>query len=93
MRIGTWIAIIPTAAISIWFALANRSSVTLSFDPLSVDEPTWAIRIPLFVVVFGGVFIGMIAGGIVVWWGEGRWRQEAQKSRIESRKAVDPVAE
>lgn len=93
MRLSTWIAGIPTVLITIWFALANRSFVTLSFDPFNVDEPTWAVRLPLFVLVFAGVFVGMIAGGIVVWWGEGRWRREAQQSRNEARKAADPVAE
>ncbi len=93
MRFSTWIAIIPTALITIWFALANRSLVTLSLDPFNVDEPTWAVRLPLFAIMFVAVFVGMIAGGIVVWWGEGHWRREAQKSRNEARKAADPAAE
>ncbi len=83
MRLSTWIAIIPTAAITIWFALANRSFVTLSLDPLAIDEPRWAVGLPLFVVVFLGVLAGMLAGGAIVWWGQGRWRREAKRTRRE----------
>ena len=83
MRLSTWIAGIPTVAITIWFALANRSSVLLSLDPFAGNESAWAISMPLFVIVFIGVFIGMLAGGAVVWWGQGRWRREARKTRKE----------
>ncbi len=83
MKLSTWIAIVPTAAITIWFALANRSLVTLSFDPLFADEPRWAIALPLFIVVFLGVLVGMLAGGAIVWWGQGRWRREARRTRRE----------
>lgn len=93
MRLSTWIAIIPTAAITIWFALANRSFVTLSFDPLWVDEPRWAIGLPIFVVVFLGVFVGMLAGGAIVWWGQGRWRREAKRTRREVSRLTTPPEE
>ncbi len=83
MRLSTWIAGIPTVAITIWFALANRSSVTLSLDPFAGASSQWTLGLPLFVVVFMGVFIGMLAGGAVVWWGQGRWRREAKSTRRE----------
>lgn len=93
MKLGTLIAVIPTAVITIWLALANRAFVTLSLDPFNVDEPAWAVRLPLFLVVFAAIFVGMIAGGIVVWWGEGRWRREAQRSRNQARQAAETPAE
>lgn len=83
MRLSTWIAGIFTAAITIWFALANRSFVRLSFDPFALDEPRWAVAVPIFMVVFLGVFVGMLAGGLIVWWGQGHWRREARRTRRE----------
>ena len=83
MRLSTWIAGIPTLAITIWFALANRSLVTFSFDPFAGSTSPWTISLPLFVAVFIGVFVGMLAGGAVVWWGQGRWRREAKTTRRE----------
>jgi uncharacterized integral membrane protein len=79
LRLGTWLAVIPVAALTIWFALANRSLVTFSLDPFNLDEPQWAVRLPLFIVVFIGIFLGMLAGGAIVWWGQGRWRREARR--------------
>jgi len=83
LRLSTWIAAIPTAAITIWFALANRSAVTVSLDPFTGGASLWAINLPLYVIVFIGVFLGMLAGGAVVWWGQGRWRREAKTTRRE----------
>lgn len=83
MRLPIWLAVIPIAAITIWLALANRSFVTLSLDPLNLDEPRWAVALPLFIVVFIGVLIGMLLGGAIVWWGQGRWRREARRTKRE----------
>lgn len=79
MRLPTWLAVIPVAVITIWLALANRSLVTLSFDPLNMAEPRWAVQLPLFIVVFIGILAGMLVGGAIVWWGQGRWRREAKR--------------
>lgn len=79
MRLTTWLAVIPVAAITIWLALANRSLVTLSLDPLNMDAPRWSVALPLFIVVFIGILVGMLVGGAIVWWGQGRWRREAKR--------------
>ncbi len=83
MRLTTWLAVIPVAAVTIWFALANRSLITLSLDPFSAEAPRWAVALPLFIVVFIGILAGMMVGGAIVWWGQGRWRREARRRRKE----------
>lgn len=83
MKLTTWIAVLPVAVITIWFALANRSFVTFSLDPLNAADGSWSVRIPLFIVVFIGILAGMLAGGAIVWWGQGRWRREARARRRE----------
>lgn len=83
MRLSTWIVLIPTAAITIWLALANRSFVTLSLDPFRNEEPRWAIDLPVFAAIFLGILLGMLIGGFIVWWGQGRWRREARARRRE----------
>jgi hypothetical protein len=35
--------------------------------------------LPLFIVVFIGILAGMLVGGAIVWWGQGRWRREARR--------------
>ena len=36
-----------------------------------------------FIVVFIGILAGMLVGGAIVWWGQGRWRREAKRRRKE----------
>ena len=60
------------------FALANRRPVTVSFDPLLPDDPWLAVEVPLWAVLFAGIFLGLLAGGIATWLRQGRWRRRAR---------------
>lgn len=54
-------------------ALANKHTVVLSFDPLSVltqQPPLFSVRIPLFALLLAAVGIGLLIG-----WGIGRWQR------------------
>ena len=93
MRLSTWIAIIPTLAITIWFALANRTSVRFSLDPFNPETSQWAFEVPLFVAVFIGVGAGMLVGGLIVWLGQGRWRREARQQRREANRLAASISE
>lgn len=48
-------------------ALANRSIVTVSFDPIPPTSEAWSVEAPLFLVILAAMFIGILMGGFVVW--------------------------
>jgi uncharacterized integral membrane protein len=78
-KIVSALIIVPLAVIIIAFAVANRQSVTLSFDPLSSTSPAYAATLPLFVVIFMMLIIGVLIGGIAAWIGQTKWRRAARK--------------
>ncbi|VAX02798.1 hypothetical protein MNBD_ALPHA03-1328 [hydrothermal vent metagenome] len=61
MRIITLAAFIIFAAFCIIVAVANRVDVTFSLAPLPIS---W--NLPLYILLFAGIFIGLGAGSLVV---------------------------
>jgi uncharacterized integral membrane protein len=61
------------------FAVANRQAVTLSFDPFSSTSPAYAVTLPLFIVVFALLIVGVIVGGTAVWFGQRRIRRARRR--------------
>ncbi len=76
---------VPLAVILIAFAVANRQVVTVSFDPFSSSEPAYAATLPLFVVMFGALILGILIGGFAAWLGQGRWRRATRRLNGEVR--------
>jgi uncharacterized integral membrane protein len=66
-------------------ALANRASVTVQLLPIdlaALTGLTWAMELPLFVVIFGGIIAGVLIGFVWEWFREHGHRATAnQKSR------------
>lgn len=48
-------------------AVANRQAVEFSLDPFS-SEPIVAFSLPLFLLVFLTFLLGVVLGGVTVWW-------------------------
>jgi len=78
--------VLPIAVIVIMLAVANRHAVTLSFNPLAPDDPATAFDVPVFWLVFACVAMGVILGGIAVWFTQGRFRRAARENRHEAAK-------
>jgi uncharacterized integral membrane protein len=78
-KIVTVIIVLPLAAIIIAFAVANRQMVTVSFDPFSTTDPAYAATVPLFILIFALVILGVIVGGVASWLRQGAWRRTARK--------------
>jgi uncharacterized integral membrane protein len=78
-KIVTAIVVIPLAVIIVAFAVANRQSVTVSFDPFSSAQPAYAATLPLFVLIFILVILGVIVGGVAAWFRQGKWRRIARR--------------
>jgi uncharacterized integral membrane protein len=77
-RIVAAIILVPLAIIIVALAVANRQTVTVSFDPLG-DTPAASLSMPLFVLILGLLIAGVIIGGVASWLGQGKWRGAARR--------------
>jgi uncharacterized integral membrane protein len=78
-KIVAAVILIPLAVIIVAFAVANRQAVTVSFDPFSSAQPAYAATLPLFVLIFVLVILGVIVGGVAAWFRQGKWRRLARR--------------
>lgn len=78
-KVITAVIVIPLAALIVAFAVANRQTVTVSFDPFTSVSPAYAATLPLFVLIFVLVILGVIVGGVAAWLRQSKWRRTARK--------------
>ncbi len=84
-KIVTLVIVLPLAAVIIAFAVANRQLVTVSFDPFSTTDPAYAATLPLFIMIFVLVVLGVIVGGFAAWLRQAQWRRAARQLDAEVR--------
>jgi uncharacterized integral membrane protein len=73
-----WLVLVPLAIVILMFAVANREIVTVSFDPFSSTRPAASVSVPLFVLIFSLVILGVIVGGIAAWLKQSGYRRAAR---------------
>ncbi len=78
---------LPVALVLLAFIVANRHQVLVSIDPFDAAAPAFALSMPVFVLMFGCLLVGVIIGGIAVWFGQGQFRKEAREQRFAAAKA------
>ena len=78
-KIVTLVIVLPLAAVIVAFAVANRELVTVSFDPFSSTNPAYAATLPLFILIFVLVILGVIVGGAAAWLRQAHWRSAARQ--------------
>ena len=83
MRLFFWIIGLPVAVVLIAFAVANRHIVEVSLDPLSQQDPFFSVAVPLWTVLYFGIFCGLVAGWIGAWVKQRKWRRAAREARSE----------
>jgi uncharacterized integral membrane protein len=81
------IVMILGAAALVAFAIANRASVTVSFDPFDPTAPAYVVTLPLYLLTFAILILGVALGGIVGWFTQGKRRRyrrrlEAELTRV-----------
>ncbi|MBD0866114.1 MAG: LapA family protein [Rhodobacteraceae bacterium] len=77
------------------FSIANRQIVTLQLvhgDLEGLVRFNYSITLPLFLVLLGGVAIGLFVGFILEWLREHRHRRDASVCRREARRLAREVA-
>ncbi len=79
-RLFSWFIGLPLVVLMIAFAIANRSHVAVSFDPLSQSDPMFALNIPLWVLFYAGILLGLIVGWFAAWFGQAKWRRSSRKA-------------
>ena len=76
------ILMILAAAAMIAFAVANRTLVTVSFDPFDPTDPAYVATMPLYLLAFAVLILGAIVGGIAGS-NQGKRRQECRRLEAE----------
>lgn len=85
LRLLAWLILLPLLLVFIAFAVANRHTALVSFDPLPYQaEPS------VYALVLCGIFIGLLVGGTGAWIRGSRWRKRA---RLAERRAVRAEAD
>ena len=77
--------LVPLAILIVMFAVANREIITVSFDPFDSVAPALAFKMPLFMLIFALVTVGVVVGGIAAWLKQHKWRMRARRAEAEAR--------
>lgn len=85
------LVLIPIVLALVVFAVANRHGVQVSLDPLSREAPLLAFELPLYLVAFLALALGIVIGGVASWLSQGKhrkakrfFRREAERLRSEA---------
>jgi len=76
-----WLLLAPIAVVIVTFAIVNRHSVPVSFDPFGSDLPGLRFEVPLFVVMFACAMLGVVAGSMATWIRQARHRRALRDTR------------
>jgi uncharacterized integral membrane protein len=85
-RIVGWIILVPLCAVLVIFALANREPVILNFNPFVApgDAAMPGVGVPMFLVIFGVLLVGVLLGGIATWFGQAPHRRDERAFKREN---------
>ena len=77
-KVATALVLVPLAIVFISFAVANRQTIVVSFDPFDQVNPALSFSMPLFVLILVLMITGVIVGGVAAWLKQGKWRWRAR---------------
>jgi uncharacterized integral membrane protein len=78
--------LIPLAIVIVMFAVANREIITVSFDPFDTTHPAFSVKLPLFILIFVLVGLGVFIGGVAAWLRQSKWRARARRAEAEAQR-------
>ena len=96
MRLARTLFLIFLAIILVVISLANSENVSIYLLPTdlsSLMETTISINIPLFLVFFSGIFIGLVIGFVWEWLREYKFRVEANLNEKRLSRAETELSE
>jgi uncharacterized integral membrane protein len=77
------ILMILAAAALVAFAIANRAPVTVSFDPFDPTAPAYVVTLPLYLLSFAILILGVALGGTAAWLNQGKRRRHRRRLEAE----------
>ncbi len=80
-RFLIFFVLVPLAVVVVALSVANRAGVVVSLDPFGGPAPRWSVELPLFVLLFVTLGLGVVLGGVAAWFGQGKWRRAARAER------------
>jgi len=85
-RIVGWFVLVPLCAVLIIFALANRQLVVVNFNPFASTDALVApgVGVPLFLVIFAVLLVGVVLGGIATWFAQRPHRRDEKHFKRET---------
>jgi uncharacterized integral membrane protein len=84
-RIVGWVVLVPLCVVLVVLALANRQLVAVNFNPFTaVPELAPGTGVPLFLVMFGVLLLGVLLGGVATWFAQGQHRRDERSFRREN---------
>lgn len=83
MKLSNILIAVPALGLALVVSIANRGAVTFSIDPFSADTPALAFAVPLYLLIFVALLIGVLIGGMSAWAGQTGWRKKARKTARE----------
>ena len=78
-RLLTVVVFIPLAIVLIALAVANRAPVDFTIDPFNPGNPGLTVSLPLFVLLFAALALGLVIGSLATWFRQGRYRKAARQ--------------
>jgi hypothetical protein len=78
-----FVLFLPFGALAVALSVVNRDPVTVALNPFT-SAPSWQVSLPLFVLLFAVLAIGVVLGGIASWLGQSKWRYAARLERANS---------
>ena len=92
-RVLLVVVLVPLAVILIALAVANRVPVAFTLDPFNPGNPGLTLQLPLFVMLFLALGLGLILGSFATWWKQGRYRKEARNKTREVQSLMREISD
>ena len=81
----TALILAPLTVAAVAFAVANRQTIVVSFDPFDRAHPAFAVTLPLFALLLAVLVAGVVIGGVAAWVRQGKWRRAARLAQAQAR--------
>ncbi len=78
------VVFVPLAIILVALAVANRGPASFTVDPFNPGNPALTLQLPLFVLLFGTLALGLIVGSAATWLRQGHYRKLARQRSQEA---------
>ncbi len=85
LRLIKYLILIPLGIIVVVLSIANRGAVTVSLNPFpdaaaGTDLAVLSYSVPLYLLLFGFLLLGVVLGGLGSWFSQGKWRRRAREN-------------